>query len=107
MECRGLVGVEDPLARQLVLWSSTQAPYMVRRTLAQFLGTDEGRLRVIAPQVGGGFGPKAGVYAEEFAIALTSMKLCRPVNLLEDRREHLLATSQQRDAIWDLEVAAA
>ena len=106
MECRGVIGAEDPIARHLVLWSSTQAPYMVRRMLAQFLGTDESRFRVIAPNVGGGFGPKAGVYAEELAIALAAMKLRRPVKWVEDRREHFLSTTQQRDEIWDLEVAA-
>ena len=106
MECRGVIGAEDPISRQLVMWSSTQAPYMVRRMLAQFMGWDEGRVRVIAPNVGGGFGPKAGVYAEEFAIALAAMKLRRPVKWVEDRREHFLATTQQRDEIWDLEVAA-
>jgi len=106
MECRGVIGAEDPITRALVLWSSTQAPYMVRRSLAQFIGRDEGRIRVIAPQVGGGFGPKAGVYPEEFAIALAAMKLKRPVKWVEDRREHFLATTQQRDQIWDLEVAA-
>ena len=78
MECRGVIGTEDPISRQLVVWSSTQAPYMVRRALAQFMGVDEGRIRVIAPQVGGGFGPKAGVYPEEFAIALAAMKLAPP-----------------------------
>jgi carbon-monoxide dehydrogenase large subunit len=106
MECRGVIGAEDPITRQLVVWSSTQAPHMVRRSLAQFIGRDESRIRVIAPQVGGGFGPKAGVYAEEFAIALAAMKLKRPVKWVEDRREHFLATTQQRDQIWDLEVAA-
>jgi carbon-monoxide dehydrogenase large subunit len=106
MECRGVIGADDPITRQLVVWSSTQAPYMVRRLLAQFMGTEESRIRVIAPQVGGGFGPKAGVYPEEFAIALAAKKLGRPVKWVEDRREHFLATTQQRDQIWDLEVAA-
>jgi carbon-monoxide dehydrogenase large subunit len=106
MECRGVIGAEDPVSRQLVLWSSTQAPYMVRRALAQYLGHDESHIRVVAPQVGGGFGPKAGVYPEEFAIALAALKLGRPVKWTEDRREHFLATTQQRDQIWDLEVAA-
>src|SRR5262249_740459 len=69
MECRGVIGAEDPVSRQNVVWSSTQAPYMVRRALAQFTGHDESRFRVIAPHVGGGFGPKAGVYPEEIAIA--------------------------------------
>ncbi|HEY2135725.1 MAG TPA: xanthine dehydrogenase family protein molybdopterin-binding subunit [Xanthobacteraceae bacterium] len=106
MECRGVIATEDAVSRHLLVWSSTQAPYMVRRSLAQFLAMDESRIRVIAPQVGGGFGPKAGVYPEEFAIALAAMKLRRPTKWVEDRREHFLSTTQQRDQIWDLEVAA-
>ena len=106
MECRGAIGADDPLSRQLVVWSSTQVPYMLRRMLAQFLGRDENAIRVTAPQVGGGFGPKAGVYAEEFAVALAAQKLGHPVKWVEDRREHFLATNQQRDQLWDVEVAA-
>src|SRR5262249_10217649 len=106
MECRGVIGAEDPVSRQNVVWSSTQAPYMVRRALAQFTGHDESRFRVIAPHVGGGFGPKAGVYPEAIGIGAAAMHLRRPVKWAEDRREHFLSTTQQRDQIWDLEVAA-
>jgi carbon-monoxide dehydrogenase large subunit len=79
---------------------------MVRRMLARFLGVDESTLRVAAPHVGGGFGPKAVIYPEEFAVAIAARALGRPVKWIEDRREHFLATTQQRDQIWDLEVAA-
>jgi aerobic carbon-monoxide dehydrogenase large subunit len=106
IECRGAIGLDDPISRQFMLWSSTQVPYMLRRMLAQFLGWDESRLRVAAPHVGGGFGPKAGIYAEEFAVALAAIKLGKPVKWVEDRREHFLATNQQRDQSWDVEVAA-
>ena len=60
---------------------------------------------MIAPDVGGGFGPKASIYAEEFAVALAAVKLGRPIKWIEDRREHFLATNQQRDQHWDVEVA--
>ncbi len=106
MECRGVVAVEDALSGQLTVFSSTQAPYMVRRALAGWIGLDESRVRVVAPHVGGGFGPKAGIYPEEFAIALAARKLKRPVKWVEDRREHFLATNQQRDELWEVEVAA-
>lgn len=106
MECRGVVAAEDPISGQLTVWSSTQAPYMVRRALAGWLRIDESRVRIVAPHVGGGFGPKAAVYPEEFAIALATRKLGHPVKWVEDRREHFLATTQQRDEIWDLEAAA-
>src|SRR5262249_30422391 len=94
------------LSGQLTVFSSTQAPYMVRRALAGWMGVDESRIRVAAPHVGGGFGPKAGIYPEEFAVTLAARKLERPVKWVEDRREHFLATNQQRDEIWDVEAAA-
>jgi carbon-monoxide dehydrogenase large subunit len=105
MECRGTIAAYDPLADQLSLWSSTQAPYQLRRHLAAYLGREETRLRVAAPDVGGGFGPKAGFYVEDVAVALAAMKAGRPVKWIEDRREHFLATNQQRDQLFDLEIA--
>src|SRR5437868_4540103 len=106
MECRGVVAIDDALSGQLTVFSSTQAPYMVRRALAGWMGLDESHVRVAAPHVGGGFGPKAGIYPEEFAVALAARKLRQPVKWVEDRREHFLCTNQQRDEIWDVEVAA-
>jgi carbon-monoxide dehydrogenase large subunit len=105
MECRGVVAQYDALADQLSLWSSTQAPYQIRRALAAYLGREESRVRVAAPDVGGGFGPKAGFYAEEVVVALAALKSGRPVKWIEDRREHFLATNQQRDQLFDLEIA--
>ncbi len=105
MECRGVMAKYDKAEDLLSVWSSTQAPYSVRRQLAVYLGRDESTVRVIAPDVGGGFGPKAGVYPEEFAVALAAMKIGRPVKWVEDRREHFVATTQQRDQFWTLEVA--
>ena len=106
MECRGVVASSDPATGQLTLWTSSQSPYLVRRYLAQYLGRDENDVRVIAPDVGGGFGPKAAFYPEEAALALASLKTGAPVKWIEDRREHFYATTQQRDQHWDLEVAA-
>src|SRR5262249_52531039 len=106
MECRGVIAAQDSLTGQLTMWSSTQAPYKVRRELAPWLGIDESQVRVIAPHVGGGFGPKAVIYPEELAIAMAARRLERPLKWVEDRREHFLATTQQRDQIWTVEVAA-
>ncbi|HTP96897.1 MAG TPA: xanthine dehydrogenase family protein molybdopterin-binding subunit [Burkholderiales bacterium] len=106
LECRGVIAQHDAATGQLTLWSSTQSPYMVRRFLAQYLGREETSVRVIAPDVGGGFGPKAAVYAEEYALALAAIALGRPVKWVEDRREHFVATNQQRRQRWDMEVAA-
>ncbi len=105
MECRGVVAAADPRSGELSLWTSSQSPYMVRRHLANYLGRDEADIRVIAPDVGGGFGPKANVYPEEFAVALAAIACGRPVKWIEDRQEHFLATTQQRDQFWSLEVA--
>ena len=106
MECRGVMARPDPVSGRLDVWSSTQSPFMVRRALATRLGMDENSVRVTAPDVGGGFGPKAVVYAEDYAIPMAALKLGRPLKWVEDRGEHFVATTQQRDQIWTLEVAA-
>lgn len=107
MECRGVIASADALSGQITLYTSTQSPYLVRRFLAAYLGREESELRVIAPDVGGGFGPKAAFYPEEAALALAALRCGRPVKWIEDRREHFYATTQQRDQYWDVEVAAA
>ena len=106
MECRGVMARPDTVSGRLDVWSSTQSPYMVRRALAARLGMDENQIRVTAPDVGGGFGPKAVVYAEDYAIPMAALKLGRALKWVEDRAEHFVATTQQRDQIWSLEVAA-
>jgi carbon-monoxide dehydrogenase large subunit len=105
MECRGVLARYDEIDQKLQIWSSTQVPHMLRRFMAKWLGWSESQIRVAAPDVGGGFGPKAGLYAEEYATALAAVTLKRPLKWIEDRREHFLATNQQRDQQWDLEVA--
>ena len=107
MECRGVVASHDAFSDQLTLWSSTQSPYLVRRFLSEYLERDEARIRVVAPDVGGGFGPKAAHYPEELALALAALRIGRPLKWIEDRREHFLATTQQRDQLWDVEVACS
>lgn len=105
MECRGVVASHDAFSDQLTLWSSTQSPYLIRRFLSQYLEREEAKIRVVAPDVGGGFGPKAAHYPEELALALAALKVGRPLKWIEDRREHFVATTQQRDQLWDVEVA--
>ncbi len=105
MEGRGVIASYDPAGDRLTVWSSTQSPFLVRRYLAQYLECDEARIRVLAPDVGGGFGPKASHYPEELVLAIVAMKLARPVKWVEDRREHFLCTTQQRDQFWEVEVA--
>ena len=105
MECRGVVASYDAFSDQLTLWSSTQSPYLIRRFLSQYLDREEQKIRVVAPDVGGGFGPKAAHYPEEIALALAALKIGRPLKWIEDRREHFLSTTQQRDQAWEVEVA--
>lgn len=106
MECRGVLAMPGPMGNGLTVWTSTQMPHMVRRLIADHLGRDERTVRVIAPDVGGGFGPKGVFYPEEVVLPLVALKLARPVKWVEDRSEHFVATAQQRDQAWSLEVAA-
>ncbi|HUA52246.1 MAG TPA: xanthine dehydrogenase family protein molybdopterin-binding subunit [Candidatus Sulfotelmatobacter sp.] len=105
MECRGTVARLDPAEDRLTLWMSTQTPHAAARILGDLLGRDERRLRVITPDVGGGFGPKLVFYPEDVAVAVAALALGRPVKWLEDRREHFVATTQERDQHWDVALA--
>jgi aerobic carbon-monoxide dehydrogenase large subunit len=107
MECRGVLASEDQFNGNLSVWTSSQVPHVVRRLLALHLGRSEHTVQVIAPDVGGGFGPKAIVYPEEVVICLAAIELKRPVKWIEDRSEHFVATAQLRDQLWNVDVAAA
>ena len=105
IECRGTVAVHDPLEDKLTLWSSTQMPHALLRVLVDMLGREEARLRVVSPDLGGGFGPKLVSYSEDVAACVAALITGRPVKWIEDRREHFLATTQERDQYWDVEIA--
>ncbi|HEV2570910.1 MAG TPA: xanthine dehydrogenase family protein molybdopterin-binding subunit [Beijerinckiaceae bacterium] len=105
METRNVVAQYDKLNDLLTVWSATQTPHIGRRMLADLLGRDVENIRVVAPDVGGGFGPKALFYAEEAVIAAAALKLGVPVKWSEDRREHFMCATQERDQHWDVEVA--
>ena len=83
----------------------TQTPHIGRRMLADLLDRDLESIRVIAPDVGGGFGPKAMFYPEEAVIPAAALKLGRPVKWIEDRREHFLCATQERDQYWNVAIA--
>src|SRR2546430_7815137 len=95
----------DAASDMLTVWSATQTPHLCRATLADLLERDLEAIRVIAPHVGGGFGTKAPFYAEEAVIPAAAMKLGRPVAWQEDRREHFLAATQERDQHWKVAIA--
>ena len=105
MEGRGAVAIYDTNEDRLTLWSSTQLAHEVRAFLMRLLRLDENRIRVVAPDVGGGFGAKFVLYPEEVVLGAASLKLRRPVKWVEDRREHFCAAVQERDQYWELEVA--
>jgi carbon-monoxide dehydrogenase large subunit len=105
MEGRGALAHYDGNEDRLTLWTSTQLAHEVRGFLMGLLQLDENQLRVVAPDVGGGFGAKFVMYPEEVAVATAALKLRCPVKWVEDRREHFLSAIQERDQYWDLEVA--
>jgi carbon-monoxide dehydrogenase large subunit len=105
IEGRGAVARYEPGEDRLTVWSSTQMAHDLWMTLAQLLGMAEDRIRVAAPDVGGGFGAKFLVYPEEIAVAAASRMLGRPVKWIEDRLEHFVSAIQERDQVWDVEIA--
>jgi carbon-monoxide dehydrogenase large subunit len=108
IETRGVVAQWDGRANQMTIWDTTQAPVFVRNGLAAMLGLGERQVRVIAPFVGGGFGPKIMMfYPEEVALPWISMRLNRSVKWIEDRLEHFFATTHERGQIHDAEMAVA
>ena len=105
METRAVLASHDAAQDLLTVWASTQTPHIARRMLADQLARNPEAIRYIAPDVGGGFGPKAIFYAEETVIAAAAMLLGRPVKWTEDRREHFMCATQERDQHWDVSIA--
>ncbi len=104
LEPRGMLADWD--GETLTIWASSQTPAMLRTAIAGALGLDEARVRVIAPDVGGGFGLKTHVFPEDVAIAALARRLRRPVKWIETRRENLAAGSQAREQRVEIEAAA-
>lgn len=105
MEPRGVVAFQDPISGILTVYSATQAPHRVRGMLATWLGINLEQVRCIAPEVGGGFGPKSTFYSEEAVIPWAAQRVRRPVKFTEDRREHFLCATQERDQYWEVSIA--
>ena len=106
VEGRGVLADYKPFTNKLTVYSSTQIPHFVKVWLAVILGIPESNVRVVAPEVGGGFGSKIRVYPEEILTGLASKRLGRPVKWIEGRDENTKATHHGRSQIWDVEVAA-
>ena len=97
LEPRGVLAWPSAPDGRLTVWSSTQVPYAVRTAIAGALGLAEERVRILAPDVGGGFGGKGHAYPEEVLIAAVSRRVGRPAKWVETRTEHFLAASPDRD----------
>ncbi len=106
LENRGVVAHWEPKSQQLTVWDTTQAPIPIRNGIAAMLGLSEHQVRVIAPFIGGGFGPKIMMsQPEEVLVPWAAMKLNRPIKWIEDRRENFIGTTQERAQIHDVEMA--
>ena len=105
LETRGCVAQFEVATEALTVWSSTQVPHTLRASLATLLGLAEHRIRVISPDVGGGFGLKAHPFPEEVLVTYLARALRKPVKWIEDRREHLSASLQAKHQIVTAELA--
>ncbi len=106
IEPRTVLAQYDPSTDKLTLYTSTQIPHVIKRLLAETLNFPEHKLRVIAPDVGGGFGAKLHFYPEELLCAFLTQELHRPVKWIESRNENQVATTHGRDHIQDVELTA-
>ncbi|HCI82173.1 MAG TPA: carbon monoxide dehydrogenase [Ktedonobacter sp.] len=106
METRGVVAEYRKADKTLTVWSSSQIPHLLRNYLAEQMKLPQTQVRVIVPEVGGGFGCKLNVYPEEAMVSYAAMKTGRPVKWIEDRSENLSSTIHGRDQINYIEAAA-
>lgn len=107
MECRAVAARWDAVSGELTVWDGTQAPISVRGGLASIFQLDEDKVRVIAPDVGGGFGQKVlFFYPDELLVPMAAMQLGQPVKYIEDRRENFIGSSHERTQIHTIELAA-
>ena len=106
MEPRSVVAAPMGMSDEMTVWSSTQIPHVLRVLMALVTGIPENNLRIVAPDVGGGFGGKLQLYREEVLVTQIARKLGRPVKWTETRSEDMVATHHGRDQIQDIEIAA-
>jgi carbon-monoxide dehydrogenase large subunit len=106
LEPRAVLAVPDGRDGGLTVWDSTQLPHLVQRALLETLGLPAHRVRVVTPDVGGGFGTKCSIYPEDMLIPVAAMRLGRPVKWVETRREHLQSATHSREQLHDVRLAA-
>jgi aerobic carbon-monoxide dehydrogenase large subunit len=105
LETRGLVAAFDPATEVLSVWGPTKVPHHNRRELARMLDVPVEQIRYCATDVGGGFGVRGEFYAEDLLVPLAALRTRRPVQWIEDRREHLLGTNHSREGEWQISAA--
>jgi carbon-monoxide dehydrogenase large subunit len=105
IETRGVLARYLSDEKELTVWSSTQIPHLLKSHLSAMLNLPEEQVRVIAPEVGGGFGSKLNIYAEEALVAFLALRLGRPVKWIEERRENMHSTIHGRGQVGEIEVA--
>jgi aerobic carbon-monoxide dehydrogenase large subunit len=105
IECRAVLATYDEATDKLTVWVAGQTPHGHKRVLEMMLGLDPAQVRVIMPDVGGGFGTKALFFGEEAVVAAAALMFKRPVKWTEDRLENFLTATQERDQHWDLAMA--
>jgi aerobic carbon-monoxide dehydrogenase large subunit len=106
LETRGLLAEPAAWGEGMTVWASTQVPHWLQRTLCEALGLPAHRLRVVAPEVGGGFGTKTTIYPEDVLVPVIAARLGRPVKWIETRREHLESATHSREQLHDAELGA-
>jgi carbon-monoxide dehydrogenase large subunit len=106
METRGVLAEPTPRGDGMTVWASTQVPHWLQRTLSEAMGLPAHKLRVVAPEVGGGFGVKTTIYPEDVLVPAIAARLGRPVKWIESRREHLASATHSREQVHDAEIGA-
>src|SRR5262245_65617058 len=107
MECRGMIAVPDAVSDSLTIYVASQGPHRHKRVLLDLLEWADHQLRIVTPDVGGGFGPKGSFYAEYGALAAAALAMRRPIQCIEDRHENFLSPQQERDHDRDVDIAVA
>ncbi len=105
LEARAVVAFHDPVLKQMTVWTSSQMPHMVRTKIAEAIDYPEHTIRVISPDVGGGFGLKCHIFPEELILSLLTREIGRPLKWIEDRRENLYGSYHAKDELCYAELA--
>ena len=105
IECRGAIAQYDAATDSYLMYVSSQGAHRQKRCMLEMFDLGDHQVRVVTPDVGGGFGPKGAYYPEYACIAVAARRSGRPVKWIEDRRENFLTTHQERDQYWDMEIA--